>query len=182
MKTYLGKSLSAILALVVISIFLFSGCKKKNNPPEITYKTYTATVQLSGANEVPVITTTGTGTANITYSEQSKMITYTVNWQLGSTTATTTGMHFHGAENGSNTVSSPIVIGITGFTTASLGTFSGTTRALNDTEEKQLLSGKWYINIHSSNFASGEIRGNIVLVASSTGGGNNGGGNNGGGY
>ncbi|WP_316817041.1 CHRD domain-containing protein [Pedobacter nyackensis] len=176
MKTYSVKSLSAILTMASILFFLFSGCKKKNNRPEITYKTYTATVQLNGANEVPVVTTTGTGTANITYSEQSKMITYTIIWQLGSAAATTTGMHFHGAENGSNTVSSPIVIEITGFTPASSGTLSGTTRALNDAEVNQLLSGKWYINIHSSNFTSGEIRGNIVLVASSTGGGNNGGG------
>lgn len=176
MKTYSVKFLSTIMAMVVIFISPFLGCKKKNNPPEITYKTYTATVQLNGANEVPMITTTGTGTANITYSEKSKMITYTITWQLGSAAATTTGMHFHGGENGSNTVSSPIIIEIPGFISASSGTLSGTTRALNDAEVNQLLLGKWYVNIHSSNFTSGEIRGNIVLVASSTGGGNNGGG------
>lgn len=84
---------------------------------------------------------------------------------------------FHGAENGSNLTSSPIVIEIPGFTTASSGTLTGTTRVLNAAEISQLLSGKWYVNIHSSDFTSGEIRGNIVLVAASTGnGGNNGGG------
>jgi hypothetical protein len=176
MKTYAVKPFSAILTMVAIFLILFSGCKKKSNKPETVYKTYTATVQLSGSNEVPVVTTTGTGTANITYSEQSKMITYTIIWQLGSATATTVGMHFHGAENGSNSISSPVVIGIAGFTTASSGTLSGTTRMLDATEVNQLLAGKWYLNIHSSDFANGEMRGNIVLVASSTGGGNNGGG------
>jgi len=178
MKTYSVKPLSAILAIAAIFLFVFSGCKKKSNKPEIIYRTYTATVQLKGSNEVPVVTTTGSGTADITYREQSKTIEYTINWQLGSAVATTTGMHFHGADNGSNSVSSPIVIEIPGFSTGSSGTLTGTTRALNATEINQLLSGKWYVNIHSSDFTSGEIRGNIVLVAASTGGG---GGNNGGG-
>ncbi|WP_288879309.1 CHRD domain-containing protein [Pedobacter panaciterrae] len=177
MKTYSVKFFSAILAMAVILLVLYSGCKKKNNGPDVTYRTYTAMVQLNGSNEVPVVTTTGTGTANITYNEQSKTIAYTITWQLGSAAATTTGMHFHGAENGSNLTSSPIVIEIPGFTTASSGTLTGTTRVLNAAEISQLLSGKWYVNIHSSDFTSGEIRGNIVLVAASTGnGGNNGGG------
>lgn len=181
MKTYSVKFFSVILAITVIMLVLYSGCKKKSNGPDITYRTYTATVPLTGSNEVPVVTTTASGTANISYSEQSKTIAYTITWQLGSTTATTTGMHFHGAENGSNSTSSPIVIEIPGFTSASSGTLTGTTRMLNAAEISQLLSGKWYVNIHSSNFPSGEIRGNIVLAAASTGnGGNNGGG--GGGY
>ncbi|ETZ22034.1 CHRD domain-containing protein [Pedobacter sp. V48] len=177
MKTYSVKFFSVVLAMAVILLVLYSGCKKKSNGPDVNYRTYTATVQLNGSNEVPVATTTGMGTANITYSEQSKTIAYTITWQLGSATATTTGMHFHGAENGSNSTSSPIVIEIPGFSTASSGTLTGTTRMLNTAEIGQLLSGKWYVNIHSSDFTSGEIRGNIVLVAASTGnGGNNGGG------
>jgi hypothetical protein len=179
MKTYSVKFFSAIFAMAVILLVLYSGCKKKSNGPDVTYRTHTAIVQLNGSNEVPVVATTGMGTANITYSEQSKTIAYTITWQLGSATATTTGMHFHGAENGSNSTSSPIVIEIPGFTTASSGTLTGTTRVLNTAEISQLLSGKWYVNIHSSDFTSGEIRGNIVLVAASTG---NGGNNGGGGY
>jgi len=177
MKTYSEKFFSATLALAVILLVVYSGCKKKSSGPDVTYRTYTASVQLNGSNEVPAITTTGTGMANITYNEQSKTIAYTITWQLGSAGATTTGMHFHGAENGSNSTSSPIVIEIPGFTAASSGSVTGTTRALSAAEISQLLSGKWYVNIHSSDFASGEIRGNIVLVAASTGnGGNNGGG------
>ncbi|WP_214226382.1 CHRD domain-containing protein [Pedobacter sp. B4-66] len=179
MKTYSVKPLTAIFTIAAIFLSVFSGCKKKSNMPDITYRTYSATVQLNGANEVPMVTTTGTATANITYSEQSKTIAYTINWQLGSSAVTTTGMHFHGADNGSNSVNSPIVIEIPGFSTGSSGTLTGTTRALNATEISQLLSGKWYINIHSSDFTSGELRGNIVLVAASTGGGGN---NGGGGY
>lgn len=176
MKTYSVKPLSAVFMMAAILLVLFSGCKKKSNKPEITYRTYSATIQLSGDNEIPVVAVAGDGTAKISYSEQSKMITYDIDWQLGSAVATTTGMHFHGADNGSNSTNSPIIIEIPGFSTGSSGTLKGTTRVLNATEISQLLSGKWYLNIHSSDFTSGEMRGNIVLVASSPGGGNNGGG------
>ena len=145
--------------LIFFLITTVSGCKKKNDP-EID-PTRNVTVQLSGANEVPAVSGTGSGTAQISYSPVTKIITYTLVWQLGSATASTTNMHFHGAEDGSDIKSSPPVIGITGFPTSSSGTLSGTTRVLTATEEAQLLAGKWYVNIHSSTNTGGEIRGNI---------------------
>ena len=90
-----------------------------------------------------------------------KMITYKINWQLGNSAASTTNMHFHGSENGSDAVSSPVAIGITGFAPGSTGSTSGMTVALSSAQEAQLLAGKWYINIHSSTVPSGELRGNI---------------------
>lgn len=144
---------------ILLLITAATSCKKhRDNPIDQTKK---VTVQLSGANEVPAVPTTGTGTAAISYDLVTKMITYTLTWQLGSVTSTTTDMHFHGAEDGSDTKSSPIIIGITGFTTSYSGTISSTTRALTSTEEAQLLAGKWYVNVHSSIYPTGEIRGNI---------------------
>lgn len=148
---------SAFLIFFLITTVV--SCKKKDDP-EID-PTKKVTVQLSGANETPAVSSTGTGTAQISYSPVTKMITYTLTWQLGSVTATTTNMHFHGAEDGSDTKSSSVTIGITGFPTSSSGTISGTTRALTTTEEAQLLAGKWYVNIHSSTNTGGELRGNI---------------------
>lgn len=147
----------AILILLLITATI--SCKKNDDPePDQTKK---VTVQMSGANEVPAVSTTGTGTAQISYDPDTKMITYQLVWQLGLASATTTNMHFHGAEDGSDLKSSPPTIGITGFSTASSGTLSGTTRALTSTEEAQLLAGKWYVNIHSSTNPGGELRGNI---------------------
>lgn len=171
MKTYLTHRAYTVLTVAGIFLLLFSNCKKKDNRPSGP-PIYKADVVLSGANENPPVTTTGSGTAAITYNQATKTIAYTIAWQLGSTTATTTGMHFHGSETGSNTTNSPIVIEITGITSASSGTVSGTTRALTDVEHNQLLAGKWYVNIHSSTVPGGEIRGNIVLVNTSPGGGN----------
>jgi hypothetical protein len=116
-----------IFVLLVVTAVI--SCKKHHDDP--IDQTKKVTVQLSGANEVPAVSTTGTGTAAISYDPATMMITYTLTWQLGSTTSTTTGMHFHGAEDGSDTKSSPIIIGITGFTTSYSGTISSTTRALS---------------------------------------------------
>lgn len=73
--------------------------------------------------------TTGTGTAEISYDPTMKMITYKITWQLGNTSATTTNMHFHGSDTGSDAVGSGVAIGITGFSTGSSGTLSGMTVA-----------------------------------------------------
>lgn len=147
-------------AIIAILLFSFSACKKnKDKDPEDLKKK--ATVTFSGAQEVPPNSSTGTGTGQVIYNPATKTITYNFSWQLGSPAATTVNMHFHGAEDGSDTKSSGVVIGITGFSTASSGSISGETRALTDAEVNQLLAGKWYLNIHSSTIPAGELRGNI---------------------
>ena len=159
MKIIVFKRVATAVAVTVIFLFSFTSCKKyKKNTVDPTRRT---TIQLSGSQEVPANNSTGTGTGQIAFNPTSKTITYSVTWQLGSPDATTDNMHFHGADNGSDATSSAVVIGITGFTTASSGTFSSVTRALTDTEVNQLLAGKWYLNIHSSTIPAGELRGNI---------------------
>ncbi|HEY0056067.1 MAG TPA: CHRD domain-containing protein [Pedobacter sp.] len=154
---------SIISTLSVIAILTFAACKKdkKEEPIDLTKKT---TVTLSGAQEVPANSSTGTGTAQITFDPTAKTIAYNLTWQLGNSTATTTNMHFHGAEDGSDIKSSPVTIGITGFSTGNTGLIMGTTRVLTDAEVNQLLAGKWYLNVHSSSVGSGELRGNIKFT------------------
>lgn len=159
MKSILRNRIAIAIAVVSTCFLIFTGCKKDDDDPvDLTRK---ATVQLSGAQEVPANNSTGSGTAQITYNPETKTITYSMTWQLGLSTATTTNMHFHGAEDGSDTKSSGVVIGITGFSTGSSGSISGVTRALTDAEANQLLAGKWYLNVHSSTVQAGELRGNI---------------------
>lgn len=148
------------IATIAILLFAFSACKKNKDkdPGDLKKK---ATIVFSGAQEVPANNSTGTGTGQVIYDPATKKITYNFTWQLGSPAATTTNMHFHGAEDGSDTKSSVVVIGITGFSTTSSGTISGETRMLTDAEVNQLLAGKWYLNVHSSTIPGGEIRGNI---------------------
>lgn len=149
-----------VLFIGIMATLSFAACKKDKkdnvNPIQKT------TIQLSGANEVPVVTSNGTGSAALTYDPATKMLSYQISWQLGNPSSNTTGMHFHGAENGSPAISSDIVIPIdvTSFSGSS-GTLSGSTPVLTDTQIAQLLNGKWYLNIHSSVYPNGEMRGNI---------------------
>lgn len=148
-----------LVSMIMLAVIIFTGCKKDEEEPVSLIKK--VTVQLSGTQEVPAVTTSGNGTAEISYDPTMKMISYKITWQLGNSAATTTNMHFHGSDNGSDAVSSGVAIGITGFSTGSSGTLSGITAALTDVQEAQLLAGKWYVNIHSSTVTSGELRGNI---------------------
>lgn len=157
MKSMLKTRIFTAIAVTLLFVS-FSSCKKDKDPVD---QKKTANVHLSGAQEVPPNNSTGTGMAQVTFDPETKMITYSMTWQLGLSTATTTNMHFHGAEDGSDIKSSGVVIGITGFTTASSGSISGVTRALTDAEVNQLLAGKWYLNVHSSTVPAGELRGNI---------------------
>jgi hypothetical protein len=159
MKAIFRSQLLTVFALCAILLTTFSGCKKDDDEEVDNMKRVTVT--LSGAQETPAVTSSGTGSAKLVFDPVLKTIDYNMTWTLGSSAATTTNMHFHGAEDGSDLKSSGVVIGITGFTTANTGTISGTTVPLTDVQVAQLLAGKWYLNIHSSTVPGGELRGNI---------------------
>lgn len=156
----------AFIAIALVTLTLPACNDDDDEEPQ--NNTQKVSIQLSGAQEVPAINSSGSGSADITYDRASRMISYTVTWTLGTSSTTTTGMHFHGAENGSDTTSSPVVIPITGFTSANTGTFSGVTRELTDAEINQLYAGKWYLNVHSDTFPAGELRGNIKFPEGSS--------------
>jgi hypothetical protein len=176
MKKVVLNRVYSLMAVSGMFLLLISACKKSNNDSEPVITTLSATVQLSGANERPVVVTTGSGTAKVTYDKTKKTIAYELTWQLGNASSMTTAMHFHGSDTGSDSTSSPVEIPITGFATGSSGTISGTTRELTADEESQLLAGKWYVNVHSSVAPAGEIRGNIKLTTTTSTGGTTGGG------
>lgn len=162
MKKSLFIGSTKVMSLILLTVFVLAGCKKEEveEPVSLIKK---ATITLSGAQEVPAVTTSGNGTAEISYDPTTKMVTYKITWQLGNAAATTTNMHFHGSETGSDAVSSGVALAITGFSTTSSGILNGVTIALTDVQAAQLLAGKWYVNIHSSTVGSGELRGNIKL-------------------
>ena len=160
MKAIFKSRLPMIFAVCAVFLTTFSGCKKDDEAVAVD-PMKRVTVTLTGAQEVPAVTTTGTGSAKLIFDPSLKTINYNITWTLGSAAATTANMHFHGAEDGSDLKSSGVALGITGFSTANTGTISGTTIALTDAQVALLLAGKWYLNIHSSTVTSGELRGNI---------------------
>ena len=155
MKTFKNYWLAA--SVLLCFMFVFSSCDDDDddNPTnEVKFNN----LALTGAAEVrtPAVVTDGSGTANITYNKDTNIISYNISWTLGNATDKTVGMHFHGPAT--RTENAPVVIPITLPNDNSSGNVSGQTRVLTQAEEDQLLSGMWYLNIHSSTYTGGELR------------------------
>ncbi len=123
--------------------------------PMITYD-----FPLSGEQEVPSNDSTGSGNASVAIHPETGLLTWNIEYQ--DLVANSTAAHFHGpAPVG---VNAGVQVGIPGNPT-SYGVTSGTllgSNTINPTQVQQLLDGLWYINIHSTKFPGGEIRGQVV--------------------
>jgi hypothetical protein len=136
---------------------VFTGCDKDED--ENNDEMWNVSTTMSGANEVPAVTTAATGSVTGTYNATTNALQYNVTWSGLSGTATVG--HFHGAAlAGFN--ASPIIH----FNLVNNGT-SGTAAAtvtLTEAQETDLLAGKWYANIHTGANTGGEIRGQLVTT------------------
>jgi hypothetical protein len=115
---------------------------------------------MSGAQEVPAVTTGATGTINASYNKLSKTLSYTVNFSGLSGNAV--AAHIHG------TAEAGFVAGVlqsfSGFPAKTSGTYSGTLFVDGiKIKEAELLAGWYYINIHTAANGGGEIRGQLIL-------------------
>ncbi|WP_168208964.1 CHRD domain-containing protein [Chitinophaga sp. XS-30] len=150
-------------SLVFITMGLFCllavACRKDKDDDNL----YRATnAPITGAQESPAVTTTGSGSFNATYNPASKEMNITISWQ--GLTGNATLMHIHGpADRGTN--AGVLQNFATLFAAAPSGSFS-TSFVLNGTTqtEADLLGGKWYVNIHTAAHPGGEIRGQIELT------------------
>ncbi|MCL4741190.1 MAG: CHRD domain-containing protein [Phycisphaerales bacterium] len=117
-------------------------------------KTYD--INLTGLEEVPPNASPATGSAHVEVNLATGFVDVTgvFDGLLGSVS----GAHLHGlADYGQN---AGILIGFT-TTGSTSGTFFGS-GTLSPTNLQGLLDGLTYINVHSSVFPSGEIRGQVV--------------------
>ncbi|MGN6401443.1 MAG: CHRD domain-containing protein [Flavisolibacter sp.] len=146
---------SSILVLFLLAILV--SCSKDDNKNNTNMYTISAT--MNGDQEVPAVTTSGTGTVTGTYDANSNVLTYNVSWSNLSGPATLA--HFHGpATAGSNaSVAVPFTLNNNG----NAGTASGTA-TLTDAQETDFLAGKWYANVHTAAHGGGEIRGQVTAT------------------
>jgi CHRD domain len=127
-------------------------CSKKSevttNPNEVKFE-----VALLGKNEVPETISMATGMFKGTYNKSTKILAYTLTY----TGMTPNAAHFH---KGASNTTGAVVINIA---TAAFATpLSAQTTTLNVQNEKDLLEGNWYVNVHSALYPNGEIRGQLV--------------------
>jgi CHRD domain len=114
------------------------------------------TVPLTGAQQVPAVQTSGTGSAALTYDPSTRVVTWTVTFSGLSSAATMA--HFHGpAESGKN-AGVELWISQKGAAVTSPVTGQAT---LTPTEAQQFAAGQMYVNIHTKEHPAGEIRGQV---------------------
>lgn len=140
-------------AAFLLLLLAFWGCKKDEQPVPTDPNLVQFDVQLLGKNEVPETISLASGTFKGTYNKTTKILNYTLTYK----DMTASAAHFHkGAVNSTGA----IVINIA--TVAFTSPLSSQTAVLNTQQETDLLTGAWYVNVHSAIYQAGEIRGQLV--------------------
>ena len=116
------------------------------------------TVSLSGENSVPPVTTNATGTATLSLSEDLTELEYHITIEG----LTPTAAHFHnGAFDGTGSVVKTLDFG-SSFTISGIWSSNDLTEPLTPELVIELMAGRIYLNIHTADNPTGEIRGNAV--------------------
>jgi hypothetical protein len=116
-------------------------------------------VPLTGAQQVPPVQTPGSGNASLTYDPDTKVITWNITFSGLSGDATMA--HFHGpAAAGKN---GPVVVWLSQKGTMSVTSPINGQATLSAALAQELTAGELYINVHTKDHPSGEIRGQVVL-------------------
>jgi hypothetical protein len=107
---------------------------------------------INGAQEVPPVATPASGLGLVTLDTATNQLDWNINFAglLGSETAA----HFHG----------PATVGLNAGVQIALpvGSPKIGNQILTDPQEADVLAGLWYVNIHSTQFPGGEIRGQVT--------------------
>jgi hypothetical protein len=108
---------------------------------------------LKGSQEVPANDSKGTGAAELTYDPATKKLAWKVTYSGLSGPAT--GAHIHGpADPGKD---APVAIKFENPASPIVGSAT-----LTEAQAADLQGGKWYVNVHTAQHKSGEIRGQAM--------------------
>jgi CHRD domain len=131
---------SALVAAGALAIV--SGCTS------MSASTDTQTITLSGANEVPPVTTSATGTATVTIKPDRS-----VSVKVSVSGMNATASHIHEGAAGTN---GPVIVP---FTKTADNTFAASDGAkLTEAQYESYKQGKLYVNVHTAANPGGEIR------------------------
>jgi len=151
----MNRKTSAACGVLLASVLALSACNSMRTNTGMATGTAMMMTQLSGANEVPPVATSGAGSVETSYNRDTFMLRWTVTYCGLSGPAT--GGHLHGpAMPGQN---APVVVPFTG----SLASPISGGQILTPAQASDLLAGKWYVNLHTQANPGGEIRGQLVV-------------------
>jgi len=136
----------ALFGLLVMTLLM--GCEDD----EVMTPDTSVTATLSGSVEVPANPSLATGKAEGTFNESTKMLMLNITY----TGFTPVAWHIHKAAAGAN---GGVIFNL-GTTFTSPFKF---TQALNAEQEADLKAGLYYVNLHSTTYPNGEIRGQLKV-------------------
>ncbi len=110
------------------------------------------TTMLTGASEVPPNASSALGIAALTVNTETLVATYQL--QFSGLSSSQTAVHFHTAVAG---VNGPVAFGLP------IGSPVAGTWNMTATQYANLVAGSIYLNVHSTTFPGGEIRGQMTL-------------------
>jgi hypothetical protein len=144
MHAILCRSVYAGLGFAALSLLATAPAQAQN----VNYR-----AELTGASEVPPVTTEATGNARISFGQTSKRFLFTITYTGLSGPAT--AAHFHGPA--ADDATAPPIIPIEGDLTSPI---SGSV-ILTDEQIGWLEDDQIYFNIHTAANPGGEIRGQV---------------------
>ncbi|MVN74844.1 CHRD domain-containing protein [Hymenobacter sp. HMF4947] len=148
-----------LLLVALAALTLTTACKKNDDstPTPAVSTTMQVSSSLTGAQEIPAVTTSATGAMTGTYDTSTRVLTYAVTY--AGLSSAPTGGHLH--LGGPTVASGPVSIAFTNVATSPI---TGTV-TLSTTQADALLAsgGGMYVNLHTTANGNGEIRGNVVV-------------------
>ena len=142
-----GRCVNAFLA-AMLATGLYAG------PVSAATRTFFAV--LNGGQETAKVDTDAFGVAYLTLDDKTLQLCYSITFIRLSTTEV--NAHLHGPA--APTVSAAVIVGLTPVP----GNPKNDCVTLPKANKKDLKHGMTYVNIHSSRFPSGEIRGQVIPV------------------
>ena len=113
-------------------------------------------VPLSGAQQVPPVTSPGNGTADFTFDPATRGLSWSITFSGLSSDATMA--HIHTGTAGKN---GPVVLWLSTRGTPPSSPITGSA-TLTPAQVAQLKAGQWYVNVHSKDHPAGELRGQVI--------------------
>jgi hypothetical protein len=160
-KSFLDRSrfFASVATVAIAGMLVLSSCDDDDDDMKPPSAKYNVSGSASGAQEVPAVTTTASGTLTGSYDTVSKSLIYSVSWTGLSGDAT--AAHFHGPALAGEVA--PPIETLSIVTNGSAGTATDTITA-SSVLHVALMAGRVYYNVHTAAYPDGEIRGHVNLA------------------
>lgn len=110
---------------------------------------------LSGKSEVPPIASTASGSADLAFDTATRRLSWDI--RFVGLSGPVRAAHFHGVATAAQNAPITLLIADKDAKSPLRGS-----KVLTPEQTSALMSGRWYINIHTDKFRPGEIRGQVV--------------------